>query len=222
MTATEATIQEIFTQQDQDFPDADVLLNKVHNQMGYFALKIITEAGFGEPMSWNQVSGRNATNSTMDLQRSLTTMTEGQNLLFKLVLPKFLFWLPISRLKLVDSAFKGFERSMRERITQRLAEQEKGEEKADLFDALVSSMKDPDGFTDAELLGSVPKRWSGDYTDIQPSNIFTFLLAGHETTANILSVTLVMLALHPEEQEKVYQREFHLESDAYLLKRAQM
>ncbi|KAJ7918480.1 cytochrome P450 [Mycena leptocephala] len=37
------------------------------------------------------------------------------------------------------------------------------------------------------------------------SNIFTFLLAGHETSAHSLSFAIALLALHPEVQQKVYE-----------------
>lgn len=36
-------------------------------------------------------------------------------------------------------------------------------------------------------------------------NVFVFLLAGHETTANSLAFTLANLALHSEAQQKVYE-----------------
>ncbi|KAJ6557996.1 cytochrome P450, partial [Mycena capillaripes] len=37
------------------------------------------------------------------------------------------------------------------------------------------------------------------------SNIFTFLLAGHETSAHSLSFAIALLALYPDVQEKIYQ-----------------
>ncbi|EIM88754.1 cytochrome P450 [Stereum hirsutum FP-91666 SS1] len=42
------------------------------------------------------------------------------------------------------------------------------------------------------------------------SNVFTFLLAGHETSANTLSFALVLIALHPEVQQKMYEESMRI------------
>jgi len=67
---------------------------------------------------------------------------------------------------------------------------ESGEEKDDLLDMLLSARyEDGSAMSRNQLLDEV-------------MILFT---AGHETTANALSFSLVLLALHPEVQEKLYQ-----------------
>lgn len=69
------------------------------------------------------------------------------------------------------------------------------EEKRDLFGSLVRS-----SLESREQDGGSP------ISDIElRSNVFIFLLAGHETTANSLSFTLALLALHPDIQQKLYE-----------------
>lgn len=63
-------------------------------------------------------------------------------------------------------------------------------ERDDLFSNLLDANSDEGGgLSIDELIG----------------NIFIFLLAGHETTAHTLCFTLALLALYPDEQEKLYQ-----------------
>ncbi|KAI9456378.1 cytochrome P450 [Lactarius psammicola] len=68
------------------------------------------------------------------------------------------------------------------------------EERYDLFSGLLDAAHDdPDGsltITDQELFG----------------NLFIFFLAGHETTAHTLCFTFALLALYPNEQERLYQQ----------------
>jgi hypothetical protein len=63
----------------------------------------------------------------------------------------------------------------------------------DLFNGLVDAAQDEldngAALTDDELIG----------------NMFIFLLAGHETTAHTLCFTFALLALYPDEQERLYQ-----------------
>jgi cytochrome P450 len=68
------------------------------------------------------------------------------------------------------------------------------EERYDLFSGLLDAADgDLDGaavITEDELIG----------------NTFIFLLAGHETTAHTLCFTFAMLALYPDEQERLHQQ----------------
>ncbi|KAI0288358.1 cytochrome P450 [Russula brevipes] len=70
---------------------------------------------------------------------------------------------------------------------------DKLEQRHDLFSGLLEAAQDePDNggaITDQELIG----------------NMFIFLLAGHETAAHTLSFSFALLALHPDEQERLYQ-----------------
>ncbi|TEB40153.1 cytochrome P450 [Coprinellus micaceus] len=66
-----------------------------------------------------------------------------------------------------------------------------GVERHDLFSSLLASCDEEgeDTFTEKDLMG----------------DIFIFTLAGHETTAHALAFTLGLLALYPDEQDKLYE-----------------
>ncbi|EKM52723.1 uncharacterized protein PHACADRAFT_211944 [Phanerochaete carnosa HHB-10118-sp] len=141
------------------------------------ALLVIGVAGFGRRMTWQEDS------------KLLP------DVFVKLVTPDWLLKLGVTeRMKRANLAFQELEacRYMLEMIhARRYAE--KKEERYDLFSGLLdASEEESDGqakLTDRELLG----------------NIFIFLLAGHETTAHTLCFTFGLLALYPEQQEKLYQ-----------------
>ncbi|KAH9953726.1 614/534 cytochrome P450 [Lactifluus volemus] len=67
------------------------------------------------------------------------------------------------------------------------------EERYDLFSGLLNaSQEEPESgpaINDQELMG----------------NMFIFIIAGHETTAHALCFTFALLALYPDEQERLYQ-----------------
>ncbi|KAI9449696.1 cytochrome P450 [Russula earlei] len=71
---------------------------------------------------------------------------------------------------------------------------DKAEERHDLFSGLLDAARheqdDGTALTKDELIG----------------NMFIFLLAGHETTAHTLCFTFALLALHPDEQERLYEQ----------------
>lgn len=63
-------------------------------------------------------------------------------------------------------------------------------EKCDLFGSLIrSAMQDHAQLNDREVIG----------------NLYIFLLAGHETTANSLAFTFALLSLNPDAQHKMYE-----------------
>jgi len=71
--------------------------------------------------------------------------------------------------------------------------------KTDLFTSLVQAngQEGKFGLSDDELI----------------SNVFGFMFAGHETTAQVLSATLGLLALYPEEQDVALEQIRHVLSD---------
>jgi len=81
---------------------------------------------------------------------------------------------------------------MLEMVEARRASRET-EQRYDLFSALLGASEDEldsgSGLSDEELIG----------------NVFMFLLAGHETTGYTLCYSLGLLALYPDEQERLYQ-----------------
>ncbi|KAJ7340865.1 cytochrome P450 [Mycena albidolilacea] len=173
------------------------------------ALFVIGVAGFGRKMSWKEDTTV-PPGYTMSFKDALHTVSTGT--ITKLIVPTWAMGLT-KHLRHVKAAFNEldvgflnfqrlliqivhhpyFQAYMFDMIKAR-KESERKEERYDLFSQLLDASQDgtEDGgaqMSDRELIG----------------NIFIFLLAGHETTAHTLCFTFAMLALYPEEQDRLYQ-----------------
>lgn len=151
------------------------------------ALSIIGIAGFGSNMSWKEDEDV-PPNHKLSFKHALHTVTS--NIFIKLLTPGWVLGLT-KKLRAVDLGYKELGRYMEEMVRQR---QEEGQgNNHDLFSNLIeANQAEDDGaqkLTEQELIG----------------NIFIFLVAGHETTAHSLTFAFALLALHPEEQENLYQ-----------------
>jgi cytochrome P450 len=128
--------------------------------------------------------------------------------------------LPIDRLKRVDLAFNELDAHLLALVRERRAALASGtaEGKADLFGSLLLAGKDEDGDEgiDGEKTeaGGIASIGAGKADGGSPSegltdrevlgNTFIFLLAGHETSGHTLAFVFALLALHPEEQQKLH------------------
>ncbi|EKM52729.1 uncharacterized protein PHACADRAFT_261335 [Phanerochaete carnosa HHB-10118-sp] len=153
------------------------------------ALFVIGVAGFGRRMTWQEDS-KLSPGHKMTFKEALHNFS--LDFFIKLTTPDWLLKLGLTeRMKRANLAFQELEQYMLEMIHARRYAEEK-EERYDLFSGLLDASEEEfDGeakLTDRELLG----------------NIFIFLLAGHETTAHTLCFTFGLLALYPEQQEKLY------------------
>jgi cytochrome P450 len=98
---------------------------------------------------------------------------------------------------------------MLEMVQAGLADRVK-EERHDLFSNLLAA-NDEDvevNLSISEIVGEIftlfpPSSQNLTYTD-STGNVFIYQLAGHETTAHTLAFAFAMLALYPDEQEKLY------------------
>ncbi|KAF9075519.1 cytochrome P450 [Rhodocollybia butyracea] len=148
------------------------------------ALFVIGAAAFGNRISWkdddsvppgHQLSFKDAIHEV-----SMGTLT-------KTIVPKWAMgWNSYTRK--VRLAFDELDAHMLEMIGKRRSS-EKKEDRYDLLSNLLDASSDDTTFTDRDLTG----------------NIFIFLIAGHETTAHALCFALALLALHPTEQETLFQ-----------------
>lgn len=146
---------------------------------------IIGIAGFGRNMTWQRESnipeGHN-----MTFRDALHDVCNGA--LIKILVPRLAMGLT-ARWRRVRAAYDEFELYMLEMIRDRRTSHKK-EERYDLLSSLLDANEgDTSHLSESELMG----------------NIFIFFLAGHETTAHTLAYTFTMLALYPDEQEKLYQ-----------------
>ncbi|KAL0959590.1 hypothetical protein HGRIS_011299 [Hohenbuehelia grisea] len=171
-------------------------------------LLVISSAGFGrktslsedsktEPPPGHTVAFRPAVLSAID------------HLFVKILTPNWIYdlsefiFIPFMSKALKDTreSFDALRRHMLDVISQARAWVASGKvEKMDaallrnLVEANMSQESDYKSLTDEELL----------------SNTFTFLLAGHETSAHTLSYAITLLALYPEIQQKVFEEAFKL------------
>ncbi|EJC99158.1 614/534 cytochrome P450 [Fomitiporia mediterranea MF3/22] len=153
------------------------------------ALLIIGSAGFGRMISFAE-DLKVPPGYHMSFKDALHIVS--QDMIIPTVLPAWMLNLT-KRLRNVRTAVQDLSKYMQEMIDERRSA-EKKPERHDLFSSLLdANMDEAEGqgsrLADSELIG----------------NIFIFLLAGHETTAHTLCFTLGLLALHPDQQEILYQ-----------------
>ncbi|THH17554.1 hypothetical protein EW146_g3278 [Bondarzewia mesenterica] len=152
------------------------------------ALFVIGVAGFGKKISWTD-DMKLPLGHQLTFRDALHTMSS--EIFLKLIFPDWAMG-ATKHLRHVQLAFQEIEQYVVEMIRERRTS-EKKEERYDLFSSLLDASEDvSDGETklaDSELIG----------------NIFIFLIAGHETTAHTLCYTFALLALHVDEQERLYQ-----------------
>ncbi|KAF9481511.1 cytochrome P450 [Pholiota conissans] len=150
------------------------------------ALFIIGAAGFGRSISWKADDIKPA-GYTMTFKEALHTVTT--NVFIKLAVPRWAMGLT-ETFRQTDIAYDELHRYMADMIHERQSAEKV--ERHDLFSQLLEANDnnlDMTALTESELIG----------------NIYIFLVAGHETTAHTLCFTFAMLALHPDEQEKLYE-----------------
>ncbi|PPQ65685.1 hypothetical protein CVT26_000317 [Gymnopilus dilepis] len=151
------------------------------------ALFVIGAAeGFGRTISWKEDT-KIPPGHSMTFKDALHVVTT--DFFIKLIVPPWAMGLT-QRTRTCRTAFAELRQYMSEMIQTR--QKEEKAERHDLFSSLLEANDhtlDVTTLTEDELIG----------------NIYIFLVAGHETTAHTLCFTFAMLALYPEEQEKLYE-----------------
>ncbi|KAF8903954.1 cytochrome P450 [Gymnopilus junonius] len=156
------------------------------------ALFVIGVAGFGRRISWHD-DVVIPPGHTMTYKDALHIVSS--DVFFKVLLPDWALSNLGPRMKNIKTAFDELEQYMREMIRDR-----QNSEKVERYDCS-------------------PVFWTQITTTLRPidcqkvtsivamtGNIFIFLLAGHETTAHTLCFAFALLALHPEEQDKLFEQ----------------
>ncbi|KAJ3923192.1 cytochrome P450 [Lentinula edodes] len=160
-----------------------IVIDHVPNLTVPFALFVLSSAAFGRRISWSD-SDTIPSNHRMTFKSALHEAS--LNCFTKILVPKWAMWINEHTHK-VDLAFEELEMYMLEMISEH-RNAEKKEERHDLFSNLLDASADDPTFTDGDLI----------------SNIFVFLIAGHETTAHTLCYAFAFLALYPEQQELLF------------------
>ncbi|EGO03712.1 hypothetical protein SERLA73DRAFT_175316 [Serpula lacrymans var. lacrymans S7.3] len=166
-------------------------------------LLITSAAGFGRRVSWDDDSSvAPAAGYALTFRSAVITAVE--NVLFRILTPEWFSTLSSvvtvpylsARIQETGQAFEELGRHMLELVSSARAsvvEEKSATSGAALLNNLVKANMSPEGgskcLSDSELL----------------SNIFGFLLAGHETSAHTLGFAISLLALHPEAQGKIYE-----------------
>ncbi|GBE78989.1 predicted protein [Sparassis crispa] len=167
-----------------------VIIDSINRYLSKFALGIVTRCGFGLPFTW-VASTEEADELSFD--KALAIVSEGA--VTRLATPGWAYKLPMEKLHELDNAYRQLSAFMSSFVTNKKEELSSSADPvegagSDLFTRLVtaSEAEGKDGLAESELIG----------------NIFTFMFAGHETTAHTLAATVAMLALHEKEQDDVY------------------
>ncbi|KAF8145335.1 cytochrome P450, partial [Mycena galopus ATCC 62051] len=161
----------------------DIMISAINRITSRFALIIIGRCGFGEPMSWTTVAA--APESGMSFGEALSIVSATS--LARLVIPRWMYSLPIRRLREIETAFTSLDAHMKALIATRRQElkekEQNGSERKDVFQLMLRANEGQGALsmTDDEIVGDVL-----------------------ETTARTLDATIGFLALHEEIQEEVY------------------
>ncbi|KAF8494809.1 cytochrome P450 [Gautieria morchelliformis] len=152
------------------------------------ALLVIGAAGFGQRLSWGE-DKEIPPGHRMTFRAALHTVSS--HILVQIVVPKWAYYFSKTFRHYQDSVDE-LQAYMQEMVAERKAS-EGIEDRHDLFSALLDANAKDDmknRLSDQEVIG----------------NIFIFLIAGHETSANTLCFALGLLAIEQEEQEILYQQ----------------
>ncbi|KZO90323.1 cytochrome P450 [Calocera viscosa TUFC12733] len=189
------TAKEWFEVLDSGTKDSQGAVNaEVHEVMTRLALLIVSAAGFGRHVSFT-ADAHPSPPPGYQMAFRPALLTAVHNMALKVLAPRWAYSLPIPILKKTDLAYAELKRHLEEMISrtraQLMGDGAEGKGQADLFKRLIEANDgEADGkakLSDGELL----------------SNTYTFLLAGHETTANALSFACALLAMNPEVQHKL-------------------
>ncbi|KAI5475828.1 hypothetical protein MNV49_000792 [Pseudohyphozyma bogoriensis] len=125
--------------------------------------------------------------------------------------PKWCYKLPIPLLRHIKECHHEFKVYLRGMIAERRAmaidTREDSNGKRDLLGALLYASADLEEEEERELVGDKGRdKARARLSDEElMGNLFVFLLAGHETSANTLAYAMTLLALYPEEQKKLFE-----------------
>ncbi|KAF8437972.1 cytochrome P450 [Boletus edulis BED1] len=172
--------------------------------MGQITLLIIASAGFGGRVSWI-ADPMVAPPPGHKLTFRSAFMDSVHNVFFRILTPGWFYRLSSlitvpylsSRALRTQLAFDELRTHMLDLVASARAETMSGDYEGKLGTALLRNLVEANMNQD----GASKKLSEGELL----SNVFLFFLAGHETTAHSLCFALVLLALYPDCQRKVYE-----------------
>ncbi|KAG8681207.1 hypothetical protein FRC11_001422, partial [Ceratobasidium sp. 423] len=160
------------------------------------SLSVISKAGYGLDASW--VTNAIPAGHKLTFEDAFLTSCKTLNL--PLMLPNWAWGLRKEwrRAKLAHEELRLYLQEMiATRREPKEQEKEPIDQRHDLLNRLIHARDDNDTLTEDELIG----------------NMFIFFFGGHETSAHTLAITLSLLALYPEVQDKLLKQIRELEQE---------
>ncbi|KAF8447273.1 cytochrome P450 [Boletus edulis BED1] len=189
----------------QGWSSKDVVeLPSIYSVMFKFSLTIFTSVGFGAPLAWSKPPSQGE-GDNLSVLECLDIITN--TLMFAVAAPSWAWKLPFKWFRRTRRAYdimRVFMRSQVNTIRESIGlEAAKGDIKLgkDLFSLLVHASDDvggKKGLSDDELVSLSPP-----YSFSPIGDVFSFLYAGHDTTAQGLTVALAFLALNFDIQDEL-------------------
>ncbi|THH28642.1 hypothetical protein EUX98_g5547 [Antrodiella citrinella] len=158
------------------------------------ALLVIAACGFNMRLQWNEEGSSDGLASPIDS----AVVTVSSTILERLNFSEWIFRLPFEGVRKIDTAWHDLQfwlkREVRNKKNElisvmKMSGDSKGEHERNVFGRLIAASIENGQFSDDDVVG----------------NLFIFFFAGHETTAWTLANALALLALYPDEQEKIYE-----------------
>ncbi|GAA5887557.1 hypothetical protein JCM5296_002617 [Sporobolomyces johnsonii] len=169
--------------------DGKTVVDKSEDVWAVLTLLVMGKAGFGIDFPWpSTISLKQEDERVNFYQASKIVLRDWRPMS---TFPGLVFKLPSSKLQRIQRGYDIFGDELRRIVQERVEEVKKGGNRDDLLTALVKANLKEEGkdkLTNAELL----------------SDAYIFLIAGHETSANTLSVVFLLLALYPSHQDALH------------------
>ncbi|KAG9309961.1 cytochrome P450 [Chiua virens] len=194
---------EWFGELDAAGPDSDITLDLVH-PMTTATFCVIVAASFGIRIPWSTDSAEElGPGRKLTFRSALFGSVE--NVLFKALIPEWFYKLSSlvkvpylsSRALFTRVAFDDIRAHMGDLVASARADIVSGKHIGDSRAALLRNLVEANMDQDVDLNRLTEEELFAD--------IFILLFAGHETSAHTLCFVFVLLALHPDVQQKVYE-----------------
>ncbi|KAJ4345695.1 uncharacterized protein N0V89_011830 [Didymosphaeria variabile] len=162
------------------------------------AFNILSTIGYGMPTKWSAETKKAGKGEKMDFMEALLHLVDGLILLV-LFPPRLLkqSWMPISLRQIGDAYYQFYEHSSEMLQKERDALKSSGTLRNTFLSSLASV--NDNGADPYEKDGRLNRP---AFTEDQiTGNLYTFTLAGYDTTANTMAYAVAMLAAYPEWQD---------------------
>ncbi|KAL1946291.1 hypothetical protein VTO73DRAFT_15418 [Trametes versicolor] len=166
-----------------------VVIDNITDLTVPITLLVIGVAGFGRRITWNEDAVA-PPGHTITFKDALNVVS--RNLFLQVLFPHWLLKWGTPSMRRFHASYTELGHYMQEMIDARRSAEVK-EERHDLFSSLLDAneglIDSGEKLSDIGLMG----------------NVFIFMVAGYETSAHTLAYAFILLALYPDEQEKLYQ-----------------